>query len=60
MNTEFTEIHRISLSKFINKQKIQLINYLKATGIEVGLLLNFGSKADIKRKIYTKNKNLFQ
>ncbi len=31
----------------------QLINYLKATEIEVGLLLNFGKKPEIRRKIYT-------
>jgi GxxExxY protein len=31
----------------------QLINYLKATEIEVGLLLNFGKKPQFKRKIYT-------
>ena len=31
----------------------QLVNYLKATEIEVGLLLNFGKKPEIKRKIYT-------
>jgi len=29
----------------------QLINYLKATGIEVGLLMNFGEKVEIKRKV---------
>ncbi|HNX88958.1 MAG TPA: GxxExxY protein [Paludibacteraceae bacterium] len=31
----------------------QLINYLKATEIEVGLLLNFGKKPEVKRKIFT-------
>lgn len=31
----------------------QLINYLKATEIEVGLLLNFGKKPEIKRKVFS-------
>jgi GxxExxY protein len=35
----------------------QLTNYLKATGIEVGLLLNFGTSADFKRIIFTPNRN---
>ncbi len=30
----------------------QLINYLKATSIEVGLLLNFGKKPQIKRRSF--------
>jgi GxxExxY protein len=34
----------------------QLINYLKATNIEVGLLLNFGKKPQVKRKIYDNDK----
>ena len=30
----------------------QLINYLKATDIEVGLLLNFGKKPEFTRRIF--------
>ena len=30
----------------------QLINYLKATGIKVGLLLNFGEKLKIVRRVF--------
>jgi hypothetical protein len=30
----------------------QLINYLKATNSEVGLLLNFGRKPEFKRFVY--------
>ncbi len=39
------------------EHEAQLINYLKATDIEVGLLLNFGKKAEFKRKIFTKDKS---
>ena len=31
--------------------EVQLVNYLKATGIEVGLLINFGHSVKVKRKI---------
>lgn len=31
----------------------QLVNYLKASEMEIGLLLNFGPKATFKRKIFT-------
>ena len=30
--------------------EVQLVNYLKATGIEVGLLINFGKSVDFKKK----------
>lgn len=35
------------------EHEFQLINYLKATHLEIGLLLNFGKKPEFKRKIYT-------
>jgi GxxExxY protein len=38
------------------EHEFQLINYLKATEIEVGLLLNFGKKPEIKRKIFTNDR----
>ena len=34
----------------------QLINYLRATEIEVGYLLNFGKKAKFSRKLYSNNR----
>ena len=40
------------------EHEFQLINYLKATNIEVGLLLNFGKKPEIRRKIFTNDRKL--
>ena len=41
------------------EHEAQLINYLKATNIEVGLLLNFGRKPEFKRFIFdNKRKNI--
>jgi len=39
----------------IEENESQLINYLKATEMEVGLLLNFGKKPEVKRKVYSNN-----
>jgi GxxExxY protein len=36
----------------LKEHEAQLLNYLKATPYEVGLLLNFGPKPEIKRKVY--------
>ncbi|MCZ7609686.1 MAG: GxxExxY protein [Ignavibacterium sp.] len=36
----------------IEEHEAQLLNYLKATEIEVGLLLNFGKKPQIKRQLF--------
>ncbi len=30
--------------------EVQLVNYLTATGVDIGLLLNFGSSVQVKRK----------
>ena len=34
--------------------EVQLVNYLKRTGIEVGLLINFGKQLEVKRRVLTK------
>lgn len=34
------------------EHEAQLVNYLKASSIDVGLLLNFGPKPQFRRKIY--------
>jgi GxxExxY protein len=35
----------------------QLVNYLKATDMEVGLLINFGKSVEVKRKILDKKES---
>jgi len=40
----------------VEEHELQLINYLKATDKEVGLLLNFGVKPEIRRKIFTNDR----
>ena len=36
--------------------EVQLVNYLKGTGIEVGLLINFGPSLQVKRKVLDSTK----
>ena len=40
----------------VQENEFQLINYLKATDIEVGLLLNFGIKPEVKRKVFSNDR----
>jgi len=43
-----------AVSKLLPEHKAQVINYLKATKIEIGLLMNFGDKPEFKRFIFDK------
>jgi GxxExxY protein len=44
-----------ALSKLTSDHEAQLLNYLKATGFELGLLINFGTKKlEHKRIVLTK------
>ncbi|MDQ7818094.1 MAG: GxxExxY protein [Melioribacteraceae bacterium] len=38
------------------EHEAQLLNYLRATTIELGFLFNYGKKAEFKRKIFTNDK----
>lgn len=40
-----------STKNIAEQHEAQLLNYLKATEIEVGLLLDFGPKAEFRRKV---------
>jgi GxxExxY protein len=42
-----------AVEKLCDEHKFQLMNYLKATNMEVGLLSNFGKKPEFKRVIFT-------
>lgn len=39
-----------ALNRLSGKQEAQLLNYLKATGLQVGLIFNFGSHGKLERK----------
>jgi len=42
----------------MNAHVAQIINYLKGTPIEVGLLLNYGEQPEFKRFIYTNDRKI--
>ena len=44
-----------AVEQLVAKHDAQLLNYLKATGVEVGLLLNFGNnEPEFRRKVLTR------
>ncbi len=46
-----------SVQRIAKIHEVQLVNYLNATGMEVGLLLNFGEKkVEVKRKVRSLNR----
>jgi GxxExxY protein len=48
-----------AVENILKTHEAQLLNYLKATQIEVGLLLNFGTAAEYRRKVFANtHKNL--
>lgn len=47
-----------AIEEIVDIHEIQLKNYLKATGIEVGLLINFGKSVEVKRKHVKDSKNI--
>lgn len=43
-------------TKIIDQHLIQVQNYLKATNIELGIILNFGPRPEYKRRVYTQQR----
>jgi len=41
-----------AVSKIDPAHEVQLVNYLKASGISVGLLINFGTSVEVKRRVF--------
>jgi GxxExxY protein len=41
-----------AVEQIVTEHHAQLLNYLKATDIDIGLLLNFGPKPEVRRKVY--------
>ena len=41
-----------AVSEINSIHEVQLVNYLKATGLQVGLLINFGRSVQVKRRVF--------
>ncbi|NLI13994.1 GxxExxY protein [Pelotomaculum propionicicum] len=40
-----------AVETLVKEHEVQLVNYLKATGYDIGLLINFGPSVQVKRKM---------
>ena len=41
-----------AVAELSSVHEVQLVNYLKATGLQVGLLINFGRSVQVKRRVF--------
>jgi len=41
-----------AVSELNSVHEVQLVNYLKTTGLQVGLLINFGRSVQVKRRVF--------
>lgn len=46
----FGYLENVYENALMPRYKVQLVNYLTATRLDVGLLINFGDKVTVKRK----------
>lgn len=44
----------------LDEHEAQLLNYLRATDLEVGLLLNFGQKPEFRRKAFDNDRKMLR
>jgi GxxExxY protein len=49
-----------AVKSLLPEHEAQLLNYLNATNREVGLLFNFGSTPEFKRKVYDNEKKRYR
>lgn len=47
-----------AVAQLTTAHEVQLVNYLKATGAPVGLLLNFGRQAQFKRRVLSRSEQI--
>lgn len=47
-----------SVDRICPAHEAQLLNYLRATEIEVGMLLNFGQRAEFRRRVFANERKM--